>query len=327
MESKTKHRILGVVVVAGLAILAYPFIQGSGNAPGEQALVKAPPFPDQAVQVSSTETLASVEQPDAMSPAAPDAAPPSLSPTPDANTASPAQQSSDSSTQGDVNIVNIASPNAASTDTTPPAADSTPPQESDNQSAQPDAAPVSPLENAPTDQSAVTAPTPDADKVQTSPSANTIDNQRAVPVKSHMTDNSRAAHKNLSVKSAHHKKFAKAQIKKQPVLLSKLTSAAAIKANRHKPLNSNGLLQLKKSAWVIQLGSFKEKSNALRLVNKLRAGGYRAFIQHVSGHSGQSTRVFVGPEHQQASARIVASELEKNLKLHGIVISYKPFSL
>jgi len=159
------------------------------------------------------------------------------------------------------------------------------------------------------------------------PSADAIDNTYVEPVKAQMTEDSRPVEDKSPVKTTHHKKVAKAHAKDQPVILSKLTTASAIKANRHQPLDNNGLLQLKKSAWVIQLGSFKEKSNALRMVNKLRASGYRAFIQHVSGNGGQNTRVFVGPEQQQASARIVASELESNLKLHGIVISYKPFSL
>src|SRR3990167_8325253 len=55
MESKTKHRILGLVVIAGLAVLLYPFIQGSNSMPDEQVLVKAPPFPDQATQVTSAD--------------------------------------------------------------------------------------------------------------------------------------------------------------------------------------------------------------------------------------------------------------------------------
>ena len=50
-------------------------------------------------------------------------------------------------------------------------------------------------------------------------------------------------------------------------------------------------------------------------------------IQRVDLSSGENTRVFVGPEHQQASARLVATSLEKDMRLHGIVISYQPFSL
>jgi DedD protein len=114
----------------------------------------------------------------------------------------------------------------------------------------------------------------------------------------------------------------------KPTIYSKIsTGTKASLAYKQAPIDNNGLLQLKKSAWVIQMGSFKQKSNALKLVNKLRAKGYRAFIQNVNMASGENTRVFVGPEHQQASARIVATELANDMKLHGIVISYKPFTL
>lgn len=54
-------------------------------------------------------------------------------------------------------------------------------------------------------------------------------------------------------------------------------------------------------AWVIQLGSFKNKANALRLVNELRASGYRAFIKQIPATFGQSTRVFVGPEKKRGN--------------------------
>lgn len=93
------------------------------------------------------------------------------------------------------------------------------------------------------------------------------------------------------------------------------------------PLDDDGLTQLKNAAWVIQLGSFKDKSNALHLVNQLRAKGYSAFIQRVSTSLGSSTRVFVGPESQRNSAHALATQLEDDMHLHGIVISYKPLTL
>jgi len=65
----------------------------------------------------------------------------------------------------------------------------------------------------------------------------------------------------------------------------------------------------------------------LRLVNQLRASGYRAFIQQVATLEGNSTRVFVGPETKFASAHALANQLESSMRLHGIVISYKPLAL
>lgn len=84
------------------------------------------------------------------------------------------------------------------------------------------------------------------------------------------------------------------------------------------------LAKLDKMVWVIQMGSFKNKANALRLVNQLRAKGYPAFLHQASG---DKTRVYVGPENKQTAAYALASRLEEELHLHGIVISYKPLIL
>lgn len=70
------------------------------------------------------------------------------------------------------------------------------------------------------------------------------------------------------------------------------------------------------------------EANALRVVNNLRANGYRAFIQQISTTLGDdNTRVFVGPENKQSSARELAQKLESDMHLRGIVISYKPLAL
>lgn len=89
------------------------------------------------------------------------------------------------------------------------------------------------------------------------------------------------------------------------------------------PLDDNGLFKLKNPVWVIQIGSFQNKTNALKLVNKVRAKGYPAFIQQIAAN----TRVYVGPESKQASARKLADHLKNELQLNGVVISYKPLTL
>jgi DedD protein len=317
MESKTKHRILGVVVVAGIAVLAYPFIQGSSSMPGEQALVKAPPFPDQTIQVASTDEAVS-------GPAATDTQ--STTPVPDsslnANNNVPVANSNPVDT-GTPAVTNVAAPE-------------------DKTASSPDVKSPEQSSMAPADTMA--APAPQADSGQSvngnemsaadSTSAPAMQDETAAPTNATTTNDNEPATKAVmtqdttSVPAAkkHHKTHAKAPKKNHPVIQSKLTTASAITANRHRPVDSNGLMQLKQAAWVVQIGSFKQKSNALKLVNRLRAKGYRAFIQHVASGAGQ-TRVFVGPEHKQDSARLLASELQSEMKLHGIVISYKPFTL
>lgn len=92
-------------------------------------------------------------------------------------------------------------------------------------------------------------------------------------------------------------------------------------------LKDNHLVNLKNAAWAIQIGSFKYKANALRMVNELRANGYRAFMQGISTHLGENTRVLIGPENKRNDAYDLAMRLENELHIHGIVISYKPLSL
>jgi len=99
------------------------------------------------------------------------------------------------------------------------------------------------------------------------------------------------------------------------------------KVNVQTPIDDDGLIKLKSAVWVIQIGSFKNKANALRVVNQLRANGYRAFIQQISTALGDHTRVFVGPENKRTSARALADRLRSEMHIQGIVISYKPLTL
>ncbi|MDR3478687.1 MAG: SPOR domain-containing protein [Gammaproteobacteria bacterium] len=85
------------------------------------------------------------------------------------------------------------------------------------------------------------------------------------------------------------------------------------------------LTKLKKTAWVIQLGSFKDKHNAERLTNSLRAKGYKAFTFETK--SNGQTRVYVGPEAKQVAASTLASKIEQDTNMRGIVLTFKPIEL
>ncbi len=71
------------------------------------------------------------------------------------------------------------------------------------------------------------------------------------------------------------------------------------------------------SGWVVQMGSFKVKSNATRLLAELKAEGFQAFAREIRS----STRVYVGPELKQASAESLASNIQQKMNMQGIVIS------
>src|SRR3990167_7693331 len=53
MEKKTKHRLLGILVIVGLVIILLPLFQSGKESSSPATLVKAPPFPDQSIQVTS----------------------------------------------------------------------------------------------------------------------------------------------------------------------------------------------------------------------------------------------------------------------------------
>lgn len=119
--------------------------------------------------------------------------------------------------------------------------------------------------------------------------------------------------------------LAKAKLLKQAAPAGKPTThkvpAKTIQAKSKEPLN------LKSATWAVQLGSFQNKANALRLVNQLRANGYHAFIEQAANTPSASTRVFVGPETKRSAAKLLVDQLEANLHLRGMVVSYKPLAL
>lgn len=81
---------------------------------------------------------------------------------------------------------------------------------------------------------------------------------------------------------------------------------------------------VKEGAWLVQLASFSNKAYADKLVAKLQAGGYTAFVQQTDSSSGAVSRVFVGPETQRNQAEQTLAALEKAYQLKGIVVAYNP---
>lgn len=260
MDSKTKHRILGILVVAGLVVITLPFFQSSRELPAEATVVKKPPFPDQPVQVMS----------------------PSVPMTIQSNEM--AKQLPDDTIKEDHTNSSVAEPTVPAIPNpaiTSPAAEETPAPSKISQTT------ITP---------SLPEPKPEEEQLATVVDKVATPEPSVAPV-----------------------------VKKTSRVASKRARAKHLPAI-HGPIDDNGLFKLQGPSYVIQVGSYKNKVNALRVVNHLRANGYRAFIQHIST-SGENTRVFVGPENQQATARELATKLEQEMKLHGIVISYKPLAL
>ena len=78
-----------------------------------------------------------------------------------------------------------------------------------------------------------------------------------------------------------------------------------------------------KGAWVIQLGAFSEPANAKKLVARLRAKHFDAYVHHVNENGKTLAIVFVGPEISQQKSMRIKNELESSLHINGVVKKYE----
>ncbi|GEM_PF-3083997 len=89
--------------------------------------------------------------------------------------------------------------------------------------------------------------------------------------------------------------------------------------------NKIDLASLKNPAWVVQMGSFRNKNNAARLINSLRSKGYKAFTYETK--SNNQVRVYVGPEFKRVAAASLANKITKDMQLQGVVLTYIPLEI
>ena len=74
--------------------------------------------------------------------------------------------------------------------------------------------------------------------------------------------------------------------------------------------------------WSIQLGSFENKENAVRLRGKRRNRNYRTYILHARTNEGGMYRVFVGPSSSKATLTEMMVQIEASLALEGRIVRY-----
>ena len=75
-------------------------------------------------------------------------------------------------------------------------------------------------------------------------------------------------------------------------------------------------------AWVVQVGSFGNRNNALALQKKLRKHKFTAFVEFVRNNKGGVYRVRVGPETKREKAENTLQAIEKKLGIKGVVVSH-----
>jgi len=124
------------------------------------------------------------------------------------------------------------------------------------------------------------------------------------------------------------KEVIKEQAVKEVVVTKKSTPPPEVKLESKQPVSKEpertNRPNYKASAFVIQIGSFSNKSNAQKLVDKLKAAGYKAYLREGKSGSKTISRVLVGPElkRQQAESKIKA--LNKIAGSKAMVMVYDP---
>lgn len=267
MESKTKHRILGSLVVIALVVIFLPLFD-TGTPSATSAAVEPPPFPDQSVQVSSSDSSVPIQ-------------------SPTTSDDGPFRQQPD-------DVISDTHPNLISAKSKETKAKSSPHAVDINQSIYD------------SEKRAVDAPAPIAKPLVT--------NEELLN-SFHPTEVKRT---NIIVPANKRPPSNKMRSVQKPVTQPVAKIAAAIDPE---------IIKIKDAMWAVQIGTFSNKANALRMVNNLRANGYRAFIHEAKAPYNGKLRVMVGPLNKKDSAKVMAAKLENTMHLRGIIVNYKPLTV
>jgi DedD protein len=109
-------------------------------------------------------------------------------------------------------------------------------------------------------------------------------------------------------------------IKPAPALEMKQQAAKDLQELAGKKVDANNL----PVSWTLQVASFKERSNAENLRDKLRKGGYKAYIKFMNDVEPKMIRVFVGPVLERKTIDDIKASISKQHKLDGVVVRYLP---
>lgn len=77
-------------------------------------------------------------------------------------------------------------------------------------------------------------------------------------------------------------------------------------------------------SWAVQVGSFTQRDNAMRLRDKLRSKEYKAFVEQMSNAEKTFYRVRVGPEVSRDKAVALQKELQTKMKLQDSAVVSHP---
>ncbi|PKI17140.1 SPOR domain-containing protein [Colwellia sp. 12G3] len=117
------------------------------------------------------------------------------------------------------------------------------------------------------------------------------------------------------------------EITKQDSKVEEIIAKAIIKPPEEIVSKANNTLPesaIAKEAWVIHLGSFKNKDNVAQLLIKLKSKGYIAFTKPIKTKQGTLTKVIIGPELIKSSLIKKLPALNTLTGIQGKVAYFEP---
>lgn len=82
----------------------------------------------------------------------------------------------------------------------------------------------------------------------------------------------------------------------------------------------------KDNAWVLRLGTFRNKPNVDALLTKLETAGVKTFVKPVEAKAGTLYRVFVGPELEKSKLEKAQQTLKELTGLDGKITQFQPIN-
>ncbi|WP_154223121.1 SPOR domain-containing protein [Marinicella rhabdoformis] len=87
----------------------------------------------------------------------------------------------------------------------------------------------------------------------------------------------------------------------------------------------DALAQTGQLGWVVQLGSFSAKDNAIELRNKVKAAGFSGFVDRIKNSKGENRfRLRVGPLMEKADAQKAQADISNRLRITGLIKTHEP---
>ncbi len=79
-----------------------------------------------------------------------------------------------------------------------------------------------------------------------------------------------------------------------------------------------------RTAWVIQVASFRAPDTARGLRDRLQADGYRAYVRSATTSGGEVSRVYIGPKVSRAEAETTKAAVDQALKVDALILRFEP---